>query len=70
MPDLDGPATLAAIRRGPWGATVPVVFLTAKTHEDEVRRLYRLGAVGVIAKPFDPMRLAGQVREVWERRDD
>jgi hypothetical protein len=28
--------------------------------------MYRnLGVVGVIPKPFDPMRLAGQVAEMW-----
>jgi DNA-binding response OmpR family regulator len=26
-----------------------------------------LGAVGVIAKPFDPMTLADQLREIWAR---
>lgn len=62
MPVMDGPETLARLRERPEGATVPVVFITARTQAADVERLKRLGAVGVIAKPFDPMTLAEQVR--------
>jgi len=41
---------------------VPVVFITARTQEQEIAHLKQLGARGVIAKPFDPMTLAEQVR--------
>lgn len=66
MPDMDGPATLAALRAQPALAAVPVVFMTAKVRPSEVRELESLGAVGVIAKPFDPMALPGQVKRLWE----
>ena len=33
-------------------------------HED-TQRLRELSAIGVIAKPFDPMTLGGQVRALW-----
>ena len=33
------------------------MFLTAKVQPADVARLQALGAAGVIAKPFDPMRL-------------
>ncbi|MFD1330667.1 response regulator [Methylopila musalis] len=62
MPVMDGPTTLALLRtREPADAT-PVVFVTARTQEREVERFLALGAAGVIAKPFDPMTLAAQVR--------
>jgi CheY-like chemotaxis protein len=38
-----------------------VIFMTAKAMPQEVARLRKLGAAGVIAKPFDPMTLAEQV---------
>lgn len=63
MPDLDGPATLAALRAQATTAEIPVVFLTAKARAAESRELRQLGAVGVINKPFDPMMLAGQVAD-------
>jgi two-component system OmpR family response regulator len=65
MPGMDGPATLEALRRLPGGSTTPVVFMTARVQAHEVSRYKALGAVEVISKPFDPMRLAEVVREIW-----
>ncbi|RMH12212.1 MAG: response regulator [Gemmatimonadetes bacterium] len=65
MPVMDGPTTLAALRERPSLVEVPAVFMTAKVQPNEVDRYRRLGAVGVIPKPFDPMRLADQIREIW-----
>jgi len=62
MPAMDGPATLARLRAGPETAHIPVVFMTARAQSRETERLRALGAVGVIAKPFDPMTLAASVR--------
>jgi len=67
MPGMDGPAILEALRAEPRLATVPVVFMTAKVQPHEVAHFLGLGAVGVIAKPFDPMRLADQVRGFWQQ---
>jgi CheY-like chemotaxis protein len=63
MPDMDGPATLAELRADRRTATIPVVFMTARTQAHEQERFKSLGAVGVITKPFDPMRLPGMVRD-------
>jgi len=65
MPDMDGPSTLAALRQLPNTASTPVVFMTAKVQAAEVAHYKSLGALGVIAKPFDPMALAQQVRQFW-----
>jgi CheY-like chemotaxis protein/HPt (histidine-containing phosphotransfer) domain-containing protein len=62
MPALDGPATLAQLRANPQTAAIPVVFMTARAQSRETDRFRALGAVGVIAKPFDPMTLAASVR--------
>ena len=67
MPDMDGPGVLAGLRVLPAGVNLPVVFLTAKTATAELERLRALGAVGVLTKPFDPMTLHQQVKDVWER---
>lgn len=65
MPGMDGPATLAELRKLPEGAAVPVIFMTAKVQQSEIEGYRKLGAAGVIAKPFDPMTLAERVREIW-----
>ncbi len=70
MPGMDGPQTLVALRRMPAAAALPVVFMTAKVQPAEVARLRELGAADVIAKPFDPLVLSDQVREIWRRLGD
>jgi CheY-like chemotaxis protein len=62
MPGMDGPATLARMRARRQTAQVPIVFLTVCAQAREMERFLSLGAAGVIAKPFNPMRLAAQVR--------
>ena len=66
MPDVDGPATLARLRPV-LGQDVPVIFLTAKAAAVDIDRLKALGAVGVIAKPFDPLNLSGEVGAIIGR---
>ena len=61
MPDLDGPATLAALRADPATRDIPVLFLTAKTQTAEQSRLAELGVAGILTKPFDPLKLAAEV---------
>lgn len=68
MPGLDGPSTLAKLRRDPRTRDIPVIFLTAKTQAG--RPPWRdLDIAGVIAKPFDPMTLAAEVGGLlrWQR---
>jgi CheY-like chemotaxis protein len=66
MPGMDGPTTLEAMRAD--GYQGPVVLLTAAS-DPLGSRFDGLGIVGVVAKPFDPMTLASDVRMVlgWTR---
>lgn len=66
MPGLDGPSTLKALRELPGLAETPAVFMTAKVMASDVENYKAMGAVDVIAKPFDPMALATRVGEIWE----
>jgi hypothetical protein len=63
MPGMDGPTTLARLRGAPQTADIPVVFMTARAQTRELEHFRSLGAAGVIAKPFDPLTLAGMVRQ-------
>ena len=64
MPGMDGPAVLAALAQTPRSASIPIVFITARTQSQDRARLLQLGAIGVISKPFDPMTLAKELRAV------
>jgi CheY-like chemotaxis protein len=67
MPGMDGPETLARLRTLPETAATPVVFLTARVQPHEVAELRALGAVEVLAKPFEPMTLPDKLRQIWAR---
>lgn len=64
MPQMDGPGVLAALRRMEGLDETPVIFMTARAQSGEIDRFKALGAIGVITKPFDPMTLASQVRDL------
>jgi CheY-like chemotaxis protein len=65
MPGMDGPTLLKRMRADPELQHIPVIFMTAKANSQEVARFRDLSAIGVIAKPFDPMSLGAQVRALW-----
>lgn len=66
MPQLDGPETLRRLRANPKTKSIPVVFVTAKILHRETQQYKTLGALDVIAKPFDPMGLADKVGTIWK----
>ncbi len=68
MPGLDGPSTFQRLRENMATAHIPVIFLTAKVMPEEIGYLLRLGAIGVIAKPFDPVELCADLHKLWNGR--
>jgi diguanylate cyclase (GGDEF)-like protein len=68
MPGMDGPTLLKRMRQDPVLAHIPVIFMTAKAGAEQTERFRDLPAIGVIAKPFDPMALGAQVRALWEAK--
>ncbi len=68
MPEMDGPETLRRLAANPDTASIPVVFITARTQTHEVQRYLEMGAAGALAKPFDPMTLAGDVAKLLDAR--
>jgi CheY-like chemotaxis protein len=67
MPGLDGYETCRRLKAAPATASIPVVFLTAKTQRGEIDRALALGAVACLMKPFDPMTLARELRTALGR---
>ena len=64
MPDLDGMGTLQLLLADPETNGIPVIFMTAKVQAHDITDYLDAGASGVIAKPFDPMVLADEVRAI------
>jgi CheY-like chemotaxis protein len=67
MPGLDGWAVAEELAADDETREIPVVFLSARVSAEDRLRAQELGAVGYVVKPFDPLELAGIVRDVLER---
>lgn len=67
MPEMDGFEACRALRADPDTATIPVIFLTAKSGEiDEILGL-ELGADDYIQKPISPRLLVARVKSQLRR---
>lgn len=67
MPDMDGLQTFAAIRELPGLDKTAICFLTAKLHPADVKHWREMGICDVLAKPFSPSLLPGQLQACWQR---
>jgi len=65
MPEMDGRATLRTLQQN--GGAPTVIFLTAKNDPKETEQLRGMGALGVITKPFDPLRLPAAISELFNK---
>ena len=68
MPSMDGPTTLKKMKLMPEAAQIPVFFITAKVQPYEIESYEKMGVLGVISKPFDPMTLSQLVLQLWKKK--
>lgn len=61
MPELDGYGVLHILGKTKETATIPFIFLTAKTEKSDVRKGMNLGADDYLTKPFDDIELLDAV---------
>lgn len=61
MPEMDGMTTFSKLQANPATQAIPVIFLTAKIQTSDKRRYAQMGMPSAIAKPFNPLELAGQI---------
>ena len=65
MPEMNGIETFERMKE--YSVQVPVIFLTASGHEDDVMSAIRLGAVNYLKKPFMPNALLDRVEKELEQ---
>lgn len=67
MPGMDGFEVLAAVRREPSLAALPVLMLTARGEDTDRIVGLELGADDYLAKPFNPRELLARIKAVLRR---
>ncbi|MBO0772583.1 MAG: response regulator, partial [Actinobacteria bacterium] len=68
MPEMDGNATTAAIRKMPQFESLPIIAVTAKAMEGDREKSLASGATDYVTKPVDADRLLGCIRHWLDPR--
>jgi two-component system OmpR family response regulator len=67
MPGMNGIQTFRSLKDMPEMSGTPIIFVTAKAQKHEIQQYKSLGAVDVIAKPFNPITLPADIQAIWAR---
>jgi len=62
MPDIDGYQVCRQLKANAATCDIPVIFLTAKSEEDEEQKGLELGAVDYITKPINPSIVLARIK--------
>ncbi len=66
MPEMDGYQLCRELKADPATAGIPVIFVTGSIEPEEHACALSVGAVAVLEKPVDPVRLLGQLHDILE----
>lgn len=69
MPGMDGLETFSRMKEIATIKNIPVIFMTAKMQTKEQQSYLDAGAIGVIAKPFDPEKLCELINQIWQKNN-
>jgi DNA-binding response OmpR family regulator len=68
MPKLDGWEVSRRLKEGPASGAVPIVLLSARAQDSDVKRGSEIGVAAYVTKPFDPIALLDLVADLLARR--
>lgn len=69
MPELDGYGVLYMLSKNPETASIPFIFLTAKTEKEDIRKGMKMGADDYLTKPFEEMELLDTIESRLKRSE-
>ena len=64
LPEMSGFDICKILKEDPETKPIPIIFLTARSMPAEIQQAMTLGALGYLAKPFDPMTLVAQINQI------
>ena len=65
MPKMDGLTLYDYLRKQENYRNIPTILMTAKVQSHEVEEYKKMGVIGVIPKPFDPVQLPQILESLW-----
>ena len=65
MPNMDGVTTYKKLRGINTLNSTPIIFLTGISEQDKLDNYLELGAIGIIAKPFDGKDICSKINVLW-----
>lgn len=68
MPDIDGFTMLRTLRSHPWAEDIPAILMTGDMRPQDSQNFLTLGIIDVIHKPFEPGKLADQLKTIWKKQ--
>ncbi|AOY77952.1 response regulator [Clostridium formicaceticum] len=63
LPKMNGYLVCAALKEETALASIPIIFMSAKTEEEDIKKAYEIGGIDYIVKPFTHT----QVQEIIEK---
>jgi CheY-like chemotaxis protein len=66
MPKMDGWTALAELLKDPSTADVPVIFLTARAQQADLKRGQESNVAAYITKPFEPSELISIIQQIFD----
>ncbi|MEX0790322.1 MAG: response regulator [Actinomycetota bacterium] len=66
MPRMDGWAARAELMKGPRMAQIPVIFLSARAQQADLRKGYEAGVAAYVTKPFEPVELLDLIEQILQ----
>lgn len=68
MPDISGFEACRRLKTNPITSNIPIVVLTGRVSEDDIKKIMDTGAVDYITKPFDPLQLGDKIKAILKKK--
>ncbi|SDT84381.1 response regulator [Desulfobacula phenolica] len=62
MPDMDGFEICKKIKQNPKTKAIPIIFVTVKNSEQDIKQCFEFGGVDYVSKPFNAIELLSRVQ--------
>ncbi|MFH1783783.1 MAG: response regulator [bacterium] len=68
MPDISGFEACRRLKTNPATSNIPIMVLTAKVSDEDLRKIMETGAIDYMTKPFDPLQLGDRVKDILKKQ--